>query len=128
MKLGLLRSSILSPAGIYLSKVNKRNTRTMCEICSKLTLKTPGGRQWRRSGVFSVNFEQIYTLFWCCHCWFWTSKCRRGRKVSSCVNSASLWPLQINTHFFIRKCVSKTPKPYENTNKFRASNAWVATF
>ena len=26
------------PAGIYLLKVNNRNTRTRCEICSKLTL------------------------------------------------------------------------------------------
>ena len=34
-------------------KVNKRNTRTSCEICSKLTIKTPE----RRSGVFIVNFE-----------------------------------------------------------------------
>ena len=28
-------------AGIYLLKVNNRNTRTMCEICSKLTIKPP---------------------------------------------------------------------------------------
>ena len=28
------------PAGIYLFKVNNRNTRTRCEICSKLTIKT----------------------------------------------------------------------------------------
>ena len=30
-----------SPVGIYLLKVNNRNTRTRCEICSKLTIKTP---------------------------------------------------------------------------------------
>ena len=30
-----------SPVGIYLLKVNDRNTRTRCEICSKLTIKTP---------------------------------------------------------------------------------------
>ena len=29
------------PVGIYLLKVNNRNTRTRCEICSKLTIKTP---------------------------------------------------------------------------------------
>ena len=29
-----------SPVGIYLFKVNNRNTRTRCEICSKLTIKT----------------------------------------------------------------------------------------
>ena len=28
------------PAGIYLFKVNNRNTRTRCEICSKLTIET----------------------------------------------------------------------------------------
>ena len=31
----------LFPAGIYLLKVNNRNTRTRCEICLKLTIKTP---------------------------------------------------------------------------------------
>ena len=46
--------------GIYLLKVNSRNTRTWCEICSKLTIKTPERRQWRRSGVFIIiNFEHI---------------------------------------------------------------------
>ena len=30
-----------------------------CEICTKLTLKTPERRHQRRSGVFVVNFEQI---------------------------------------------------------------------
>ena len=29
------------PAGVYLLKVNKRNTRTKCEICSKLPIKKP---------------------------------------------------------------------------------------
>ena len=47
------------PVGIYLRKVNYRNTRTRCEICSELTVKTPERRQWRRSGVFIVNFENI---------------------------------------------------------------------
>ena len=50
------------PAGIYLLKVNNRNTRTRCEICSKLTIKTPERRQWRSSGVFIVNFEHISHL------------------------------------------------------------------
>ena len=51
-----------SPAGICLFKVNNRNTRTSCEICSKLTINTPKRRQWRRSGVFIVNFEHISHL------------------------------------------------------------------
>ena len=48
---------------IYLLKVNNRNTRTMCEICSKLTIKTPEWRHWCLSGVFIVNFEHISHLF-----------------------------------------------------------------
>ena len=32
-------------AGIDLLKVNKINTRKMCEICSKLTIETPEQRQ-----------------------------------------------------------------------------------
>ena len=32
---------VLNPAGIYLLKVNNKNTRTRCEICSELTIKTP---------------------------------------------------------------------------------------
>ena len=31
----------------------------MCEICSKLTIKTPERRHRRPSGVFIANFEQI---------------------------------------------------------------------
>ena len=38
-------------AKIDLFKVNNRNTRKKCEICSKLPIKTPG--------VFIVNFEHI---------------------------------------------------------------------
>ena len=29
------------PAGNYMLKVNNRNTRARCEICSKLIIKTP---------------------------------------------------------------------------------------
>ena len=50
---------LLFPAGIYLLKVNNRNTKTRFEICPKLTIMTPDRRHWRRSGVFIVNFEYI---------------------------------------------------------------------
>ena len=42
-----------NPAGNYLLKVNNRNTRTRCEICSKLTIKIPE----RCTGV--INFEDM---------------------------------------------------------------------
>ena len=48
----------LNAAGIYQLKINKRNTRTRCEICAKLPIKTTDGRQLRRSVVFAI-FEQI---------------------------------------------------------------------
>ena len=54
----LLKSMVkATPASNYMFKVNNRNTRTRCEICSELTVKTPERRFWRRSGVFIVNFE-----------------------------------------------------------------------
>ena len=55
--------SFSSFSNIYLFKVNKRNTTKMCEIRSKLTIKTPEWHQWHRSGVFIVNFESIFTAF-----------------------------------------------------------------
>ena len=47
------------PAGIYLFKVNNWNVRKVCEIYSKIIIKTPERRQRHRSGVFIVDFEQI---------------------------------------------------------------------
>ena len=45
-----------------LFKVSNTYTRTRCEICSKLTIKIPERRYWRRSGIFIVNFEHISHL------------------------------------------------------------------
>ena len=41
-------------ANIYLFKVSNRNTSQRCEICSKLTIKTP---------EVIVNFEHVSHLF-----------------------------------------------------------------
>ena len=57
-----LKQSCLSSLFNYMLKINNRNTRTTCEICSKLTIETPERRHWRRSGVFIVNFEHISHL------------------------------------------------------------------
>ena len=35
----------------------------MCEICSKLTMKTPERRHGRRTGVSIVNFALVSHLF-----------------------------------------------------------------
>ena len=44
------------PAGNHMFKVNYRNTRTRCEICSELTIKTS---ERRDCSVSNVNFEQV---------------------------------------------------------------------
>ena len=44
--------NLIRPVGIFLLKVNNRN-RTRCEICSKLTIKTP---------------ERRLAPFWCLCC------------------------------------------------------------
>ena len=43
--------------GNCMFQVNNRNTRTKCEICSELTIKTPGVIPC--SNVSIVNFEQV---------------------------------------------------------------------
>ena len=72
------------PVGISLFKFNNRNTRTMCEICSKFIIKTTE----RCHDVFLLclllNLNRFHTLFWCFY-WLWTSKCRLG------LISKSLW-------------------------------------
>ena len=37
-----MKSYVGDPVAIYLLKINNRNTRTRCEVCSKLTIKAPG--------------------------------------------------------------------------------------
>ena len=80
-----MKLTVNNPASIHLFKVNNRNIRTKCELCSKLTIKKPERRQngpihfknlaanatrflkcvwpfWHRSGVFIVNFERASHL------------------------------------------------------------------
>ena len=57
---------VIKPIDNYMVKVNNRNTRTRCEICSKLTTKTPERRHWRRSGVYSINLEHLVPHFTPC--------------------------------------------------------------
>ena len=68
---GLMKAWL--PANIYV-KINNKNTRERCEMCSKLTIKTP--EQRRRSGVFIVNCKHISLFSQCFCCWLGTSKCR----------------------------------------------------
>ena len=46
---------------INMLKFNKKDTRTRCEICSKLTIKTPERRQFVSSLFLTLNI--FHTLF-----------------------------------------------------------------
>ena len=70
-------------AGIYMFKVNNKNTRKMCEISLKSTIKTPEWCQshfytpWKRQKTkdfltFSGCIGMWLASFWCLYCYFWT--------------------------------------------------------
>ena len=61
LQLLLMRATY--PTNTYLLKVNKRNIRKRYKICLKLTIKTPERHEWRRSGVFIVNFKHNSYVF-----------------------------------------------------------------
>ena len=53
---------LATSANIKCSKSTIKPLEEGVKICSKLTIKTPEQRQWRRSGVFNVKFEHIFRL------------------------------------------------------------------
>ena len=100
--------------GNYFFKVNSRNTRTRCEICSKLTIKTPERRQWhqlRHFGIFIFNFEHIslsvvmfllLTLskkIWLFNSWVLLSVWIFYSEAVTCGTLAKPWKLEIGGNF-----------------------------
>ena len=65
-----------NPANIYLLKLNNRNTRKRCEICSELTIKTPEQRRF--------------------YYWLWTSTVWLGK---------SNYYEMLTTNFLLRKLI-----------------------
>ena len=65
-------------------------------MCSKLTIRTPEGRQQRRSSVFIDNFEHISHFFLVFLLLFWTSKCQ----LRSDTNDNDLLPLLLTLNNF----------------------------
>ena len=68
--LKISKGTLWRSGNIYFFKINK-SSRTMCEICLKLTIETPELRHWHCSGVF---YWLWLTIFWCFQHWLWTSK------------------------------------------------------
>ena len=64
-------------ANISLCKINNRNTRRRCEICSTSSKMVPEGRC--RSDVFIfLAFNIFYTFFSCLYRWLCEGKCLLG--------------------------------------------------
>ena len=83
------------PADIYLFKVNNRKNRKMCEICSKLIIKTPEQHDGNDVILMSLllTLNRFHTLFWCFHSWLWTNQCQLG-----CYNKRSGTYCQIRSN------------------------------
>ena len=61
----------ITPASIYLLKVNNRKTKTRCETCSNLTIKTSERRHWHQIVIFFYYskihlflFSQLIMIHW----------------------------------------------------------------
>ena len=89
----LFKKCVLHPVVIYLFNLSYWNTIAICEICSALTIKTPERRHWslflnKVAGLRTLRYAVLVSLmlavnifcilFWCFHCWLWTSKSRLG--------------------------------------------------
>ena len=90
---------LIYAVGIDMFKVNNRNTRTRCQICSKLTVKTSERRKWRRSGVFIANFKHISHLVLV---FLWASKCQLGSAPKHFFNLSAL-----RFHVFLKNILHK---------------------
>ena len=86
---------MINPAGIYLLKVNNRNTRTRCETCSKLTIKT--------QVLLWVNFEQVNTG-WECYNRYLAADTKRCKDIK--IRAYVVPIFIIDFHFKCNKCPS----------------------
>ena len=61
-----------------LFKVNNGNTKTVCKICSKLTIKKRE-RPYNAVMLFLwLTLNKFHLMFCCFHCWLWTNNCHLG--------------------------------------------------
>ena len=71
-----IQVGVYIPASIYLFNVNNGHARTMCEICSNLSIKTSKQTYWCHCSSLLVTLKIFYILFWYFHCSYWTSRFR----------------------------------------------------
>ena len=61
----------------------RKSTTIMSDICLKLTKKTSDAVLV----LLLLTFNRCHTLFWCFHCWLWTSEYQLGLKEISWIKS-----------------------------------------
>ena len=71
-------SDLLLPAGIYLIKVNNRNTRTRWKICSKLAKRHQNDANGVVKMSLLLTLNIFHILFQCFYCELWTCNFRLG--------------------------------------------------
>ena len=99
---------LIFPANNYLFKVNNREARKKCEICSEVTIKTPEWRHWCHSGVFIVNFEHISYLFLVFLLLTWNKQILAGFLPSIIFSISSvtiIWNACLHHPLFFTKCL-----------------------
>ena len=89
---------IIIPAGIYLLKVNNRNTKRRCQSVQR--------HQSNVTGVISIpvllTLSRFHTLFLCFHCYLRTGKDLRGLQLFQRLFSL-LHPIFSYENFIFRK-------------------------
>ena len=94
------------PVGNWMFKVNNSNTRTSCEICSKLTIKIPERSRYFTpcSSVSIVNFEHRL----CDINWTKVRQCRSANE--ACISFLNIIESLYDECFPVAKISSKQKK------------------
>ena len=90
----LYSSSKVFSANFYLFKVNNRNTRKRCEICSKLTIKTPE----RRSSVLLLALNIFIFIFFVSVRWTVMKTC--NERFNSSWKTSAIWQKRYSRKIF----------------------------
>ena len=99
-------------------KSTKKNSRKWCEICAKVTTKTPERRQWHCSGVLIVNFEHISNLFLVFYCWLWAGKSWLGKSLTR--SQILCWVVKLNTVMIPAESLKRSSNTLKTTTKITA--------
>ena len=128
-KCGQIRRNLNTPmylTGIYLLKVNNRNTSTIREISSKSTINAQERLQWLVVSLL-LTLNRFYVLFWCFNGWLCIPA---GRLIFAKRNNFKsvflfFWVVCFCCHFFLSDR-NKTSQGFKGTFSFHEILAIVS--